>query len=101
MPDLSVNEQLTKRATAATRLAALQRKAEALRQRIAEVEAQEKAKGRKKDTRFKVITGAAMLADAELRPETRAVLVAVLRRAVTAPRDREFGEGELKQRGWL
>jgi hypothetical protein len=79
-------------------------KVDALRQRkarleaqIAAIEAAESAKKRKEDTRLKVLVGAAMLADVELHPETRAGVEAVLKRAINAPRDREF----LKAKGWI
>jgi hypothetical protein len=79
-------------------------KLEALRKRQAQIAAQiaaaesaEKAKGRKEDTRLKVLVGAAILADVALHPETRAGVEAVLKRAITAPRDREF----LAAKGWL
>jgi hypothetical protein len=96
MPD-PFNEEVTKRAPRNARLETLQKKAEELRQRIADVEAQENAKRRKEDTRLKVIVGAALLANAAIHPETRAGIAEVLNRAVTAQRDREF----LKGKGWL
>jgi len=65
--------------------------------RIAEVEATEKAKSRKEDTRLKILVGAAFIADTDIHPETRAGVLAVLRRAIKAPRDAEF----LKSKGWL
>lgn len=79
------------------RLQTLKQRAEALKQQIAKIEAADKAKARKEDTRLKVIVGAAVLANAGLRPEARAALIEVLRKAVTAPRDREF----LKSKEWL
>jgi hypothetical protein len=44
-----------------------------------------------------VSVGAAMVANAELHPETRPGPVEVLKKAVTAPRDGEF----LASKGWL
>jgi hypothetical protein len=44
-----------------------------------------------------VLIGAAFVADIKQHPETRAAVDMVLKRAITAPRDREF----LKSRGWL
>jgi septal ring factor EnvC (AmiA/AmiB activator) len=79
------------------RLQTLKQRAEALQQQIARIEAADKAKARKEDTRLKVIVGAAVIANSELHPETRGAVVEVLRKAVTAPRDREF----LKSKGWL
>lgn len=79
------------------KLEALRKRKEQLQAQIAEQEAKEKAKARKEDTRLKVIVGAAILADVNLHPETRAGVVAVLEKAITAPRDREF----LQSKGWL
>lgn len=92
-------ETATKRAPVnkVLKLDALRKKQEAIRAQIAEIEARDKAQARKEDTRLKVIVGAAVLADVGLHPETRAGVAALLERAVTAPRDREF----LKSKGWL
>ncbi len=79
------------------KLQALREKQTELQKRIAEIEAREKAKSRKDDTRLKIIVGAAIIANIKLHPETRAAVVAVLHKAVTAPRDVEF----LKVKGWL
>jgi hypothetical protein len=79
------------------RLDLLKEKHAQLRRQIEELEAKEKQKKRKDDTREKVLVGAAFLADVGAHPETRARIVDVLRRAITAPRDREF----LASRGWL
>lgn len=68
-----------------------------LQARVADIERREKAQQRRDDTRLKVIVGAGILADTEKNPETRAGVKAVLERAITAPRDREF----LKAKGWL
>jgi muramidase (phage lysozyme) len=77
---------------------------ETLRQRKARLEAQiaalesaEKAKQRKEDTRLKVLVGAGILADIAKHPETRGAVENVLRRAITADRDRDF----LKSKGWI
>jgi hypothetical protein len=64
--------------------------------RIAEVEATAKARRRKEDTRLKILIGAALIADTNIHPETRAGVLSVLRRAIKAPRDAEF----LKAKGW-
>ena len=74
----------------------LKRKAQ-LEARIAEEQAKQKKLSRKDDTRLKIIVGAAMIANAELYPDTRPGIVEVLRKAVVAPRDREF----LQSKGWL
>ncbi len=65
--------------------------------KIADIERREKAQSRKDDTRLKVLIGAAFLADTAKNPETRAGLTAILERAITTARDREF----LKAKGWL
>jgi hypothetical protein len=81
----------------ALKLDALRKKQDALRAKIAKLEAREKAAARREDTRLKVILGAAILANAERNPETRGGTVALLDKLVTARRDREF----LKSRNWL
>jgi hypothetical protein len=83
-------------ATNAT-LETLRKRHAQLAARIAEAEASQKARVRKEDTRLKVLVGAAILADISLHPEARAGIKAVLQRAITAARDREF----LKAKGWL
>jgi signal transduction protein with GAF and PtsI domain len=79
------------------KLEALKKREAEIKARIAEAEAKEKSKRRKEDTRVKVIVGAGIIADTEKHPETRAEIVAVLDRAITAPKDRAF----LKSKGWL
>jgi len=78
-------------------LEALKEKRERLQARISQIEARGKAENRKRDTRLKVLVGAACLADAAIHDDTKAKVRAVLERAVKAPRDREF----LKVAGWL
>jgi hypothetical protein len=80
-----------------SQLEALRQRAAKLKAQMATLEAKEKAKARTEDTRLKVLIGAAFLADVEQHEETRAGVKAVLERAITAPRDREF----LKLKGWL
>jgi hypothetical protein len=80
-----------------TKLEALRKKRQQLAAQIAEVEAKEKLRLRKEDTRLKVLIGAAIIADVGLYPETRAGVEAVLKRAITADRDVQF----LKGKGWL
>jgi len=79
------------------KLEALRKRQAEIAARIAEVEAGEKAKGRKEDTRLKILIGAAFIADTDIHPETRVGVLSVLRRAIKAPRDAEF----LKAKGWL
>lgn len=83
--------------TEAARLELLRQKKAALEAQINAVEAKAASKKRKEDTRLKIIVGAALLANAGLHPETRTGIVEVLKKAVTAPRDREF----LDSKGWL
>jgi hypothetical protein len=85
-------------------MAATNGKLEALRKREAEIKAQigkiealEKGKKRKEENRVKVLVGAGIIADTVKNPETRAGVVSVLDRAITAPNDRAF----LKSKGWL
>jgi hypothetical protein len=89
---LPVKKELTN-----TRLQKLSEKKAALEKLIAAELAKANGKARKEDTRLKVIVGAALLANAALNPETRGGIVEVLKKAVTAPRDREF----LASKGWL
>jgi predicted phage tail protein len=91
---LPQEQDMTKKAE---NLEALKKKQAQLKARIAAIEAKQKANQRKEDTRLKIIIGAALMADAALHPDTAAFLAAVLRRAVTAERDREF----LKRKGWF
>jgi hypothetical protein len=79
------------------KLALLRKREAELKARIAAAEAVEKAKRRKNDTRVKVLIGAAFVSDTEAKPETRGAVVAVLERAIVAPKDRAF----LKSQGWL
>jgi hypothetical protein len=78
-------------------LETLREKQKQIQAKIDALEARNKVQARKEDTRLKVIIGAAFLADAEHHEETRAAVKAVLGRAITASRDREF----LKEKGWL
>jgi hypothetical protein len=79
------------------KLEALRKREATIKAQIAQLEASAKAIRRKEDTRLKVLVGAAILSDVELHPETRAGVEAVLKRAISAPRDREF----LKGKGWI
>jgi aminoglycoside phosphotransferase (APT) family kinase protein len=81
----------------ALKLDALRKKQDAIKAKIAKLEAREKAAAQKEDTRLKLIVGAAILANVTHHPETRAGVVAVLDNAVAARRDRAF----LKVRHWL
>jgi len=81
----------------ALKLEALRKKQDAIRAKIAKLEAREKAAAQKELTRLRVIVGAAIVANVNLNPETRAGIVAVLRGSVATRRDREF----LKLKNWL
>ena len=75
----------------------LREKQKQIQAKIDALEARNKVQARKDDTRLKVLIGAAFLADTEHHEETRGAVKAVLERAITASRDREF----LKEKGWL
>ena len=79
------------------RLEALRKRANEIKAKIAAVEAMDKGRQRKDENRVKILVGAGVIADTEKHPETRAGVVSVLDRAITAPKDREF----LKAKGWL
>lgn len=81
----------------ANKIEALKQKKEKIEKELALIEAREKAKKRKEETRLKVIIGAAMVAECNANPETADLVKAVLGRAVTAQRDREL----LARSGWL
>ena len=68
-----------------------------IEKKLAALEAKEKAKARKDDTRLKVLIGAAFLADAKINPKTDKGIRIVLQRAITSERDRAF----LKRMGWF
>jgi len=79
------------------RLRALEDRAARIKAQIAAIEARQASRNRKDETRTKVLVGAAMLADSALHEETRNGMRAVLARAITAPRDRDF----LRSRGLI
>ena len=86
-----------KKSLKADRLQKLKQQRERLAQQIAQIEAKEKSKSRKDDTRFKIIVGAAMIAYSTSEPATRNAIIEVLKKTVVAPRDREL----LQKMGWL
>ena len=59
-------------------LEALKEKRERLQARISQIEARGKAENRKRDTRLKVLVGAACLADAAIHDDMKATVRAVL-----------------------
>jgi large subunit ribosomal protein L7/L12 len=80
-----------------SKLDALRKRQEEIRAKIAEEESKRRKREEKEDTRLKLLVGSAVLADIEKTPETKAALLAVVERGITAPKDREF----LKSKGWL
>jgi len=79
------------------KLEALRKRQEEIRAKIAEEETKRRKREEKEETRLKLLVGSAVLADIEKSPETKAALLAVVERGITAPKDREF----LKSKGWL
>ena len=79
------------------RVEALKQRKAKIEQQLALIEAREKAKARKEDTRLKVLIGAGIMADAKIHPEIVDRIQEILDRATSAKRDREL----LKAKGWL
>ncbi len=79
------------------KLDALKEKKARLQEQINAMEARQKDKERKEDTRLKVLIGAAMLADARINPSTVEQVRRVLQRGITSERDRAF----LESKGWI
>ncbi|MYL85210.1 hypothetical protein GTA51_20110 [Desulfovibrio aerotolerans] len=75
----------------------LKQKKEEIEKQLAELEAREKNKTRKEDSRLKILIGAAILADTKTKPELATAIQKILDRAITAKRDRLF----LQEKGWL
>lgn len=73
-----------------------QRKAK-IEKQLAAIEAREKAKARKEETRLKILIGGGIIADAKAHPEILTMMQKILDRATTSKRDREL----LKAKGWL
>ena len=81
-----------------------QDRTEALRQRkakiekqLAEIEARERAKARKEETRLKVLIGAGIMAHAKLHPQIIEHIQNILDAATPSKRDRDL----LREKGWL
>jgi hypothetical protein len=79
------------------RLEALRQKQDAIKAKIAKLEAKRKLAVHKEDIRLKLLLGSAILTTANLHPETRPGIVAALQNTVTAQRDVDF----LKDKNWL
>ena len=82
---------------AENKLETLRKRQEEIRAKIAEEETKRRKREEKEETRLKLLVGSAVLADIEKTPETKAALLPVVDRAITAPKDRDF----LKSKGWL
>jgi hypothetical protein len=89
--------EVTPMTNPAIKLTALRERKARILARIDQLETQAKKQARKDDTRLKILIGAAMLADGTIHPETGEFIRAVLARAITADRDREF----LREKSWL
>ena len=80
------------------KLATLKAKKAALEAQIRREQGRERSRQYKLDTRRKILAGAAVLAEAEQRPEYNAALLKTLGRFLTKPQDRElFGLTPLPQ----
>ena len=73
---------------AADRLEKLREKRDLLAARIRQEEGKARSRERKDDTRRKILAGAAVLDEAENRPEFNAQLIKLLSRFLTRPDDR-------------
>ena len=79
------------------RIEALKLRKAKIEQELASIEAREKAKERKEETRLKILIGAGILADAKAHPEIVELIQEILARSITSARDREL----LARKGWL
>lgn len=75
----------------------LMEKREKIDKELAAIQAKEKAKARKIDTRLKILIGAGIMADVKKHPDHRKTMQNILDKATTAKRDRDL----LKEWGWL
>lgn len=79
------------------RIEALKQKKAKIEKELAAIEARERAKARKEETRLKILIGGGIMADAKIHPQIIEIVQEILTRATTAERDREL----LKANGWL
>lgn len=79
------------------RIEALKQRKAKIEKELFTIEAREKAKARKEETRLKVLIGAGIIADAKVHPEIIELVHEILTRATPSKRDREL----LQARGWL
>ena len=70
------------------RIATAKARQEKLAARLAELESKAKQQDRKRDTRRKILIGAAVLEELERRPEIAAYVRAMLHKAILRPQDR-------------
>jgi hypothetical protein len=80
----------TSPAEASARRETLVRRKSQIEHQLAAFDAREQEAKRKRDTRRKIIVGAAVLAHAEVDPSFAVMLQSVLQRAVVRPKDRSF-----------
>ena len=71
------------------RIAAKRERQAQLAAQLAALEGRQKAADRKRDTRRKIVIGAAVLVEMELRPAVASYVREMLDKAVTRPQDRE------------
>lgn len=79
------------------RIEALKKRKAEIEQKLAQIEARERAKTRKEETRLKILIGGGIISDAKIHPEIVELIQEILERATTITRDREL----LKVAGWL
>jgi hypothetical protein len=72
------------------KLEALRKRQEEIRAKIAEEETKRRKREEKDETRLKLLVGSAVVADAEKAPETKAALLAVVERGITARKTANF-----------
>lgn len=75
----------------------LKARKEEIEKQLAELQAKEKAKARKEETRLKILIGAGIMANVKIRPELKGQVQKILDKAITESRDRKF----LQEKGWL
>jgi len=79
------------------RIESLKQRKEKIEQALANLEAREKAKQRKEETRLKILIGGAILSDAKDHPEIIDIVQEIVTRAVSSERDKEL----LARCGWM
>lgn len=79
------------------RIDLLKQRKEKIEKALANLEAREKAKQRKEETRLKILIGGAILSDAKGHPEIIDIVQEIVTRAVSSERDKEL----LARYGWM